>query len=74
MPKAKKKGKESSSTPGRQKGPNCQKSVLKTWYCKDTKAHKKNRTDWLNACKEVSNMKGNLPTQEVIAHKEGYYY
>ena len=74
MPKSKKNNGRGSSTAGKAKGANCQKSVLKTWYSKDTKAYRKNPTDWLSACIEVSNMKGNLPTQEVIAHREGRYF
>lgn len=72
MPKSRKQ--RPSSTPERSKGSNCQKSVLKTWYAKDTRAYKKNRADWLLACIEVSNQKGNLPTQEVIDHRAGRYF
>jgi len=66
----KNKNTKASSTPGKSKGSNCQKSQLKTMYCKDTKLHKKNPTLWLRACEEVSKEKGNLPTQEVIQSRQ----
>ena len=69
MPRSKKNSGRGSSTPGKQKGQNCQRSVLKTLFAKDPKAYKKNPNEWLSACLEVSKMKGNNPTYEVIQAK-----
>lgn len=57
--------KPSSSTPGRQKGSNCQKSVAKNFVTKDTKGYKKDANLWLQGCKEISGMKGNFPVVEM---------
>jgi hypothetical protein len=59
-------GKRSSSTAGKMKGSNCQKSVAKTYVAKDTKGMKKDWALWVQGCIEISKEKGNLPTQEVI--------
>ena len=67
------KNKGGSSTPGRSKGANCHRSVLKNLYCKDTRLHKTNPKLFLAACIEVSSMKGNLPTTEVIESRKGNY-
>ena len=58
--------KRSSSTAGKMKGSNCQKSVAKTFVARDTKGAKKNWALWMQGCIEISKEKGNLPTQEVI--------
>jgi hypothetical protein len=67
MPKSKKL--RSSSTPGRSKGANCQKSVAKTYFC-SSRSYKGDSSLYFSGCVEVSHMKGNLPTQEVIRAKE----
>lgn len=60
-----------SSTPGRQKNSNCQKSVAKNFVTLDTKGYKKDPNLWLQGCIEISDMKGNFPTQEVIEMRKG---
>jgi hypothetical protein len=60
-----------SSTPGKSKGQNCQRSQLKNLFAYDTKLHKTNPKLHLRACEEVSKQKGNYPTQEVIAMRQG---
>lgn len=71
MPRANKKAGKGSSTPGRSKGSNCHRSPLKNLYSKDTRVYKRDPKQFLAACEEVSNMKGNHPTQEVLAAKRG---
>lgn len=72
MPKARKEHlskrsnkKGSSSTPGKQKGQNCQRSISKNFVTKDTKGWKKDPNLWLQGCKEISSMKGNFPVSEM---------
>jgi len=48
MPKSRKE--RPSSTPGRSKGENCQKSQLKNLYAKSTRLHRTNPKLWLQAC------------------------
>lgn len=60
MPKSRKL--RPSSTPGRMKGTNCQKSENKNLFVHDTKLHKTNPKLWLSILKEVQsvqNAKGN---------------
>lgn len=64
MPKSRKL--RPSSTSGRQKNANCQKSVAKNFVVNDTKGYKKDPALWLQGCKEISAMKGNFPTQEIL--------
>lgn len=71
MPKAKKGHGRGSSTPGKAKGENCHRSPLKNLYAKDTRLYKKNPVLFLRACEVVSGMKGNNPTAEVIAKRNG---
>lgn len=70
MPKSRKL--RPSSTPGKSKGQNCQRSVLKNLYCKDTRLHRTNPKLFLAACEEVSKMKGNHPTFEVLEARKTY--
>lgn len=60
MPKSKKE--RPSSTPGRLKGSNCQRSQLKNLYCLDTKLWRKNPDLWSKCCAEVDGQKGNRIT------------
>lgn len=69
MPKSRKL--RPSSTPGRQKNSNCQKSIAKNFVVLDTKGYKKNPNLWLQGCLEISSMKGNFPVQEVIEMRKG---
>lgn len=62
--------KRSSSTAGKMKGSNCQKSVAKTFVAKDTKGMKTDWALWMEGCRQISKEKGNLPTQEVIAERQ----
>jgi len=57
MPKSKKD--RPSSTAGRTKGGNCQKSIIKTQYCRDSKFFKTDPLNYLKACKIINNEKGN---------------
>ena len=66
MPKQ--RNRASSSTPGKAKGINCQKSVAKNFYSKDTKAHKKSSVLYLQACREVSQING-IKVQELVEIK-----
>lgn len=60
MPKSRKL--RPSSTPGRLKGANCQKSEKKNLFVHDTKLHKTNPKLWLSVLQEVQDIqkaKGN---------------
>ena len=57
MPKSRKE--RPSSTPGRQKNENCQKSQLKNQYSKDTRWHKKDILNYIKACEHINSQKGN---------------
>lgn len=54
-------GKKSSSTPGRMKGSNCQRSQLKTLYAKDSRLYRNNPLLYEKTCIEIGKMKGNYP-------------
>lgn len=71
MPKARRNNGRASSTAGKAKGENCHRSTLKNIYSKDTRMWKKNPALWLRACEMVSKMKGNNPTAEIIAARQG---
>lgn len=68
MPKSRKI--RPSSTAGRMKNSNCQKSVAKNFVVHDTKGWKKDPALWLQGCREISAQKGNYPTQEILAERE----
>jgi hypothetical protein len=68
MPKSRKT--RPSATPGRSKGANCQKSIAKNYYCASRSYKGKERKLYLEGCAQVSKMKGNLPTQEIIRLRE----
>jgi hypothetical protein len=57
MPKSRKE--RPSSTPGRQKNDNCQKSQTKNKYCNDTRWYKKDVENYRKACLLINSMKGN---------------
>lgn len=57
MPKSRKL--RPSSTPGRTKGPNCQRSQIKNLYAKDSKFYKKDPENYAAACAVIDSMKGN---------------
>lgn len=57
MPKSRKL--RPSSTPGRTKGDNCQRSQIKNQYSKDTKFYKKDPANYAAACAIIDEMKGN---------------
>jgi len=57
MPKSKKL--RPSSTAGRTKGSNCQRSQGKNLYCKDTILYRKNPDLYAKCCIEIDNQKGN---------------
>lgn len=57
MPKSRKE--RPSSTPGKSKDKNCQKSQMKNMYCNDTKWCKKDPNGYAKACKEIDSYKGN---------------
>lgn len=52
----KRSAKGASSTPGKAKGANCQKSPLKVQYAKNTRLHRTNPAEWERACQEVQKM------------------
>lgn len=58
MPKSRKQ--RPSSTPGKSKGFNCQRSELKTKYAKDSKWFKKDVANYMVACEIINAQKGNL--------------
>lgn len=58
MPKSKKE--RPSSTPGRTKGSNCQKSQLKNQYAKDSRFYKNDPVNYAKVCHLVNQEKGNL--------------
>jgi hypothetical protein len=60
MPKAGKNSK-GSSTPGRSKGTNCQRSQLKNMYCLDSRLYRTNPALYEKCCVEVGQQKGNYP-------------
>lgn len=64
MPKGKKK-QGGSSTPGKSKGQNCQRSIAKNFATKDTKAAKKDYNLYMQGMREISSMKGNIAVVEV---------
>jgi len=67
MPRASKT--RGSSTPGRQKNSNCQKSQLKNQYCKDARWYKKDPVNYAKAAEHINSYKGNLQsawTKEII--------
>jgi hypothetical protein len=45
-----------SSTPGRSKGSNCHRSVLKNQYCFDNKWYKKHPDNYAEACAVVDKL------------------
>lgn len=55
----------SSSTAGKVKSPNCQKSVAKNFVTLDTKGYKKNWSLWIQGCMEISKANPS-PTQEIV--------
>ena len=57
MPKSRKL--RPSSTPGRTKNSNCQRSQLKNLYCKDHRLYRTNPDLWAKCCAEVDLQKGN---------------
>jgi hypothetical protein len=57
MPKSRKL--RPSSTPGRSKNENCQKSQTKNKYAKDTRWYKKDVINYAKACEHINNQKGN---------------
>lgn len=46
-------GPKGSSTAGKMKGANCQKSIIKTQYCKDTRFYKKDPINYAKTCAVV---------------------
>ena len=56
MPKS--KGRHSSSTPGKAKGLNCQKTPLKVQLAKHSRFRKKDPLNYANACKESDALMG----------------
>lgn len=60
MPKSKKI--RPSSTAGRSKGSNCQRSQMKNLYAFDTKLYRKNPDLFAKCCKIVDDFKGNRAT------------
>lgn len=58
MPRSRKE--RQSSTPGKSKGSNCQKSVLKTQYAKDARFYKNDPKNYAKVCFLVDQEKGNL--------------
>lgn len=65
--------KKGSSTPGKQKGANCHKSVLKNLYSKDTRAYRTKPNEWLAAVQEVQNVlnaKGATTKLQELVNKE----
>lgn len=57
MPKSRKT--RPSSTPGKSKNQNCQKSQLKNQYCTDSKWYKKDVVNYAKACQHINSYKGN---------------
>lgn len=57
MPKSRKQ--RPSSTNGRTKGENCQRSQIKNLYAKDPRFYKKDPENYATACALVDSMKGN---------------
>lgn len=57
MPKSDKS--RPSSTAGRSKGENCQRSQIKTLYAKDARFYKKHPANYMQACKLINKQKGN---------------
>ena len=57
MPKSKKL--RPSSTAGRSKGSNCQRSQMKNLYCKDHRLYRKNPDLFAKCCAEIDQQKGN---------------
>lgn len=58
MPKSRKD--RPSSTAGKSKGSNCQKSILKTQHSKDSKMYKTDPINYAKVCHLVNQEKGNL--------------
>lgn len=54
MPKSKKL--RPSSTPGKAKGDNCKKSVLKTRMAKDSKFYKTDPSNYMKAIQEINKL------------------
>jgi hypothetical protein len=69
MPKSRKE--RPSSTAGKAKGDNCHRSQMKNLWAKDSKFYRKNPREFLKAAILISGMKGNHPTAEVIAMRNG---
>lgn len=57
MPKSRKN--RPSSTPGKSKNSNCQKSQLKNQYVHDNRWYKKDIANYVKACKHINDQKGN---------------
>lgn len=58
MPRSRKE--RPSSTAGRSKGSNCQRSILKTQYAKDCRFYKNDPKNYAKICDIVNQEKGNL--------------
>ena len=56
--KSKKTG--GSSTPGKSKGSNCQKSIIKTQAAKDNRFYKTDPVNYAKACHLINQEKGNM--------------
>jgi hypothetical protein len=54
------KSTKGSSTPGRQKGSNCQKSQLKNLHSKDSRLYRTNPFLYAKAAQAVNKEKGNM--------------
>ncbi len=59
MPRANKKAGRGSSTPGKSKGQNCQRSEKKNLHAKDSRLYRTNPALYAACCLEVDSMKGN---------------
>lgn len=57
MPKSRKT--RPSSTPGKTKDKNCQKSEAKNKYCLDTRFYKNDPMNYMKVCEQINGMKGN---------------
>lgn len=69
MPKSRKE--RPSSTPGKTKGGNCQKSENKTRYTRDTRWYRTDPKNYAKVCELINSEKGNLKsawTTELLAN------
>lgn len=69
MPKSRKL--RPSSTPGKTKGENCQRSVTKNQYAKDSKWYKKDVANYMVACELINSQKGNQKSGWIEEAKKG---